>query len=654
VTFDRFPLRHALPAAALLLLCVVVPAWAHTHLVRAEPAADAVLSEAPTHVRLWFSTAVNGTRDAIEVYGPDGQRVDGRTTQGVPGEASAIETTFDGRLPGRYTVRFRVLAPDGHTVTGSHVFTVESATDPAAPADTGMTLPPPVAPPPVAAERADADRAGFLLGVAGRALHLLALALALGPLAIRLLVLGPVGPDIERRLWAVAAGGAALLLPAAALLLAGQGITLGGSLAQGLSRDTLELLMATRWGTLWQIRFLLALLLVWVCMDALMRVVRVGETAPARRLAAAAILGAGLLGVTSAAGHAATADDRAAAMLADVLHLAATAVWVGGLLAFTLAVFPALRRQPPEARRDALAAWFPRFSTVAAVSVSLLLLTGIYQTWIWVGGLEPLLQTGYGRVLVVKLGLVALVLAAAATNRFVVLPAVLRRTGGDAARAGDALVRMVRAEAVVAGLIILVVGVLTSLPPARAVAEHTSLAASLFEPPLEPPVVRIPHADGSVFDLAEARGDAVLIFFGYTQCPDFCPLTLERWTRVHRSLGDEAGRVRFVFISVDAARDSPADAHRYAVSFHPDFVGLAPEPEIADSIQRGFFVRSMPVPAVAGEDGDATHDHGGDAYEVMHSTRAFLIDPAGRLRGSYPADVQADDIARDLRHLLRR
>lgn len=162
-----------------------------------------------------------------------------------------------------------------------------------------------------------------------------------------------------------------------------------------------------------------------------------------------------------------------------------------------------------------------------------------------------------------------------------------------------------------------------------------------YEPPAAAPAIRIPDASGGTFDLTAQKGNAVLLFFGYTNCPDVCPLTLENWTKVKRALGSAADKVRFVMVSVDPARDTPAVIRDYVHRFDPDFVGLSPSPTLLPSLEQAYGVASVPEPAA----GDSA------AGSIMHSARIFLIDPQGRLRVTYPSDAAAEEIAEDVREL---
>jgi protein SCO1/2 len=132
----------------------------------------------------------------------------------------------------------------------------------------------------------------------------------------------------------------------------------------------------------------------------------------------------------------------------------------------------------------------------------------------------------------------------------------------------------------------------------------------------------------------------VLLFFGYTRCPDVCPTTLADWARLRRALGEDAAAMRFVFVSVDPARDTPADAQRYAARFDPAFVGLVADTASIERLKAGFRIAAHEEPGHAGH------------YTVAHSTQTFVVDGEGRLRVLHPQSGTVADLEADVRRLL--
>ena len=144
------------------------------------------------------------------------------------------------------------------------------------------------------------------------------------------------------------------------------------------------------------------------------------------------------------------------------------------------------------------------------------------------------------------------------------------------------------------------------------------------------PVLQLRRSDGRVFDLAHERGNVVLIFFGYTHCPDICPVTLANFVWVRRRLGLRAERVRFVFVTVDPARDSPERAMAYARQFDSTFVGLSGDSTTLAEVERSFHVASW-----------VSRDSAGNVL-VAHSASTFVVGGDGRLARVIPyseADV---------------
>lgn len=168
------------------------------------------------------------------------------------------------------------------------------------------------------------------------------------------------------------------------------------------------------------------------------------------------------------------------------------------------------------------------------------------------------------------------------------------------------------------------------------------LHGARFEQPTAAPALSIARADGARFDLAAQRGAHVLLFFGYTHCPDICPTTLSDWARAKQALGADTTGVRWVFVTVDPARDTPEVAQRYAARFDPSFVGLSPtETELAALKQAwGFAAWSEAVTPA-----DTVN------YTVAHPAYAMLVDRQGRLAVRYPFGVRGADLAADLKAL---
>jgi protein SCO1 len=162
--------------------------------------------------------------------------------------------------------------------------------------------------------------------------------------------------------------------------------------------------------------------------------------------------------------------------------------------------------------------------------------------------------------------------------------------------------------------------------------------------PSEPaPALRLTDSTGRQFDLADQRGKVVLLFFGYTHCPDICPTTLVDWKRAGDSLGKKREQVRFVFISVDPERDSTAAVQRYAARFSPDILGLTGTRTQIDSVMRTWKIAAY-------RDGPVRDT--GSTYLMAHPSQVFVVDREGQLRLLHRAGLTPSQIASDIRVLL--
>ena len=152
---------------------------------------------------------------------------------------------------------------------------------------------------------------------------------------------------------------------------------------------------------------------------------------------------------------------------------------------------------------------------------------------------------------------------------------------------------------------------------------------------------QLTSADGKPYTLASFAGKAVLVFFGYTQCPDVCPTTLAELSEVMKLLGDKADRLQVVMITVDPERDTPDVLKAYVTSFDPRFLGLSGTPEqikqAANSF-KAFYAKS----AVAN-----------GTYSMDHTASFYLIDPKGESRVLLNNNAGAKAIVHDVGLVLR-
>jgi len=148
--------------------------------------------------------------------------------------------------------------------------------------------------------------------------------------------------------------------------------------------------------------------------------------------------------------------------------------------------------------------------------------------------------------------------------------------------------------------------------------------------------------DGRPRTLAEFRGKALVVFFGFTHCPDICPTTLADMAGVMKTLGADAERVQVLFVTVDPERDTREVLAKYVPAFDPRFLGMygdaAATLRVAKEFKIFFEKRAGATP---------------EAYTVDHSAQSYVLDPQGRLRLFLRHDRIAADLADDLRTLLK-
>ena len=190
------------------------------------------------------------------------------------------------------------------------------------------------------------------------------------------------------------------------------------------------------------------------------------------------------------------------------------------------------------------------------------------------------------------------------------------------------------------------VGVVFGLALAMAawftLSDNYSYQGVLIDPPARASDFEIPDQHGNPFRLSEQRGKVVLIFFGYTNCPDVCPVTLSEYKRVKEQLGDQADQVRFVFISVDPERDTAERLGVYLNNFDPDFIGLTGDRAALEQIWQyyGVYQERVEVGSAAG-------------YLVDHTARTYAIDKNGNWRLNYPFGMETGKVYEDILHLLK-
>ncbi len=459
----RRPNRLALALAATLaaaLLLAPTAALAHATLEGTSPPRGATLKRQPTAVVFRFSEPVEGNFGAVRVYDAEGARVDAGDAFHPDGEGQRLGVHLKPDLPdGSYTATYRVVSADGHIVSSGYVFSIGKAGR--APEETVAEL---------VAGGGSGTATEIGLGIA-RGAQYAALAVALGALAFLLLAWRParrlVAGDgerwqrasiaFERRLRtvlfvAVAAG--AISAAAAVVFEAAQAA--GISAASAFDSTILREELGTRFGTVWGFTALAWILLGLGLVPALRR-------ATSWRIAPLFIPLAFVALEPALSGHPSTQSPVALLFPANVLHVVAMSIWVGGLASLVLVLPAATRELEPPDRSRLIAAALARFSPLALACVAVILLTGVGQAYAYVRHLDNLLDTAYGRAVLIKFVLlVGLLIPLGAYNRYRSVPRLERiAAGGEVpGSAGLQLRRALRGEV---ALVVVVLGVTAAL-----------------------------------------------------------------------------------------------------------------------------------------------------------------------------------------------
>lgn len=169
-----------------------------------------------------------------------------------------------------------------------------------------------------------------------------------------------------------------------------------------------------------------------------------------------------------------------------------------------------------------------------------------------------------------------------------------------------------------------------------------SYQGSLIDPPVPAIDFTLTDQYGEPFRLSEQKGNVVLIFFGYTHCPDVCPITLSEFRLIKRELGENASRVRFVFVTVDPERDTREAIRSYLKNFDSEIIGLTGTQEQLKQVWSDYWVY-----AEKQETGSAA------GYLVDHTARVYAIDTEGNLLLTYPFGMEIEKLISDVEYLLQ-
>ncbi|MEI5098961.1 copper resistance protein CopC [Streptomyces sp. PmtG] len=388
------------------VLATAAPADAHAALTGSDPKRGAVVAKAPDQVSLTFSEKVAMSDGSVRVLDPAGKRADTGKTTDLGANTYGVKLK-PGLPDGTFTVAYQVVSADSHPIAGAFTFSI------GAPSDTKVSLPDQNVGGGLTGTLYDTARyvsyGGFILVVGG---------------AVFVLGCWPRGAGVRPLQRLVVSGWLALTGATLAMLLLRAPYTGSGKLGDAFDLAKLGDVLQTKTGASLVSRLLLlaaAALFIAVLFGAYDKREDPKEK---RDLAFGLAIGGGVVAIGIAATwalaeHASTGIQAGIAMPVDVLHLLAVAVWLGGVAALLLCLYRAPLIEASAVRR---------FSRVAFASVVALAATGLYQSWRQVGSWTALVETRYGQLLLVKIGLVVVLVGVASVSR--------RWTGRIAAEAG--------------------------------------------------------------------------------------------------------------------------------------------------------------------------------------------------------------------------
>ncbi|WP_262060909.1 copper resistance CopC/CopD family protein [Streptomyces sp. STR69] len=369
----------------LLLLGSAGTASAHAALESTTPADGSVLKSAPRTLTLTFSESVALLDDSFRVYDPDNRRVKTSSAHHAKDAGDTASVTLPAKLgTGTFTVAWRVVSADSHPVSGAFTFSIGKPSATTTPISTAPNENPLTA--------SLYDTARYFAYIAA--------ALLIGT-ATFLALCRPPNPTVLNK--PILTGWWTLLASTLALLILRAPYEAGTGLATAFEPSALPKTLTTRPGEALAARLLLLTATAFFLLRLRGRD-RFGRIA----LGTGAALAVGLALTWASAEHASAGIQVPVAMTSAVLHLLAMSVWLGGLTALLTVLY----RSP-----DLDAAPVARFSRLAFISVTVLVVTGVYQSWRGLGSWNALTGTSYGRILLVKLGAVVLLLAAAGWSR---------------------------------------------------------------------------------------------------------------------------------------------------------------------------------------------------------------------------------------------
>ncbi len=166
---------------------------------------------------------------------------------------------------------------------------------------------------------------------------------------------------------------------------------------------------------------------------------------------------------------------------------------------------------------------------------------------------------------------------------------------------------------------------------------------SLIDPAIEAPDFKLKSSQGGEYHLKSRSGNYILIFFGYTYCPDVCPTTLFEMKQIKQKLKEKADNVDFVFVTVDPDRDTQEQLAKYLTSFDESFYGLTGNAEELTKVWKDYGVYREVQPV-----------NNSSGYLVDHTSRLYLINSNNELMMTYLYETSLEDIVSDLNYLMKK
>lgn len=498
-------LRLAAWTALVLMLTLCPPAvLAHAKLLRSQPGAGAALKQAPKTVELWFSEELDAGGCAVAVTDQTGRRVD-KQNVGLAEGGKKLQAELEELSSGAYTVEWKALSTDGHTMKGKFTFTLSlqeaaAAVPSTTPSGSPTAAQPPQSPPQAAqptSEGMQESGTPWTMSLV-RWLEYLAMMTLAGGFAFRLLILGPTlrgtrGLEDGERETSLSAGtrqfvklsGWALALLAlttfAALVLQTSAITDAGFVESLSPARLYRVLTRTNYGGPWLLQATTVVALAFV---RFLMAKRIGVKTDERHPANASnhgLLWAGVIVTTlmmlapSLTGHARAASaEYRFTVFSDWLHLVAVGFWVGGLFHLALVMTKGVSGLEGGKRLRVLERAIPLFTRLAVACTVVIAITGVYNSWIHVDRLSALWSTPYGEALLVKIILFVVMVALGGVGTFVIHPRAKRLIEGDDGAATHnhlkldrSFYRAVGIEAALGVVVLLAAAMLVFLQPVR-------------------------------------------------------------------------------------------------------------------------------------------------------------------------------------------